>query len=174
MKIVMTFLFFVVGLTLGAFSALAGPQPPFTEDELLRCIDDTPAFIEHMETLGEAMDSSGGMLALKELGTRAEAQAWFRDNGWTRERWVYVLDHMSRGYGSAMLRHETADMPKPEEIDLSGLPPEMQEQMRAQIAASMAMSQAMAAQQAKDLPPSEMVLIGKHRDEIREIFDGLE
>ena len=174
MNNVMTFFILVAGLMFGAFSALAGPQSPFTEDELLRCIDDTPAFVEHMETLGEAMDSSNGMLALKELGSHAEAQAWFRENGWTHERWAYVLDHMGRGYGSAMLRHETADMPKPEEIDLSGLPPEMQEQMRAQIAASMAMSQAMASQQAQDLPASEMALIGKHREEIREMFDKLE
>ena len=174
MRNIITLLLAAAGLTLGAFSALAGPQPPFTEDELLRCIEDTPAFVDYMEDLGEAMDSSGGMLALKDLGARADAQAWFRKNGWTRERWAYVLDHMGRGYGSAMMDQNTAEMPKPQEIDLSGLPPEMQEQMRAQIAASMAMGQAMAAQQAKALPPSEMVLIGKHHEGIREMFDSLE
>ncbi len=120
------------------------------------------------------MDASGGMLALKELGTYADAQTWFGKQGWTRERWVYVLDHMGRGYGSAMLRQETAGMPKPEDINLSDLPPEMQEHMRAQIAASMAMGQAMAAQQAQGLPPSEIALIGKYHEEIREMFDKLE
>lgn len=174
MKNIITLLTAAAGLTLGAFSAFAGPQPPFTEDELLRCIEDTPAFVEYMEKQGAAMDASGGMLALKELGTYADAQTWFGKQGWTRERWVYVLDHMGRGYGSAMLRQETAGMPKPEDIDLSDLPPEMQEHMRAQIAASMAMGQAMAAQQAQGLPPSEMALIGKYHEEIREMFDKLE
>ena len=158
------------------FAAIAAParaqdQPPFDEAELERCIRDTPALVEYIQSEhGEAMAEGQDADAVQQMAMQQSAKAWLAERGWEQQRYAYVLDHMSRGYVALRMRREEPTLNA--EMQAAMNDPAMTEAMREQM--RQAMAQMRQYQEAEGVTPAEMLLIEARMDDIEGMYERLE
>ena len=136
---------FIVAATLTAFAATAQEAAPFSEQELTRCVADTPQLIDYVSSLGSETGNLDDQGAAQQLIADNNARQWLADKGWQPQRYSYVLDHVARGYAALQIGESSADVNA-----------QMQQ----------AMQQFGAAQSGEGIPASEMALIESHFDEV--------
>ncbi len=170
MRGIFFFLVLAMSTVLICGGALAAGQPPFTMNELARCLEDTPDFLEYMESQqGETGDYEDPS-TMQQLAGHQAAAAWLQKHGWVPQRFSYVLGQMSKGYMALRLRQEGAmmDTQMQEAMKMPDMTPAMKAEM------SRAMKELQEAREARGVHPSEMKLIEANLENILNMYESLE